>query len=158
MDAAIPVAERLQTLTLQDLIWVNLVATRKVNAFDYDKLEQAAFRQFGYGTRQNVQAQAAGLLGSLLRLRPFAEGNGGTALIAYGAFLALNGIALVASSEQARALVAGTAEMGSAASDAPAGVTEPDPDWKPTMEPDLRRIVTDLAERYASVLSDSAAG
>jgi prophage maintenance system killer protein len=144
MTGTPPIAERLQTLTLQDLIWLNLVASRRVNAFDYAKLEEAAFRQFGYGGRQDVVGQAASLLEGLIRLRPFAEDNESTALPACGAFLALNGFALRASSEQARDLVSAVKSGSAGVRDALAKVAEPNADRRPASKADLQRVVEAL--------------
>ena len=145
MQIAYQNTQRLQTLTVQDLIWINLVVTGSVNSFDYETLEQATFRQFGYGGAQDVLGQAAGVLESIVRRRPFSVGNKRTALLACGAFLAMNGMEFLASPEDAQSLI--ECATGSAR-ERLASVTQPDPDWQPVLVPDVHGTVTRLAERY----------
>lgn len=147
MDRTPSIAQRLQTLTLQDLIWLNLVASRKVNAFDYAMAEEAVFRQFRYDGEQNVVIQAAGLLEGVVRLQPFAEGNERTAWLACAAFLALNGFALRASEEQISNLIAVARGGGSGVRDALEALVGRDAGRHPAATADLHRIVAELSRR-----------
>lgn len=90
----------MQTLTVQDVIWINLVATGRPCDFDYEKLEAAAFRQLGYGLAENPAKQAAEFMEAVASMKPFAVGNAETALIACMAFLGLSGLRLRATPEE----------------------------------------------------------
>lgn len=82
---------RLNYLTVQDVLWINLQVTDGVLPFRYADLEEAAYYQYGYGESVDLLGQAARLLGGFRRRRPFAEGNEATAFIAFAGFLAING-------------------------------------------------------------------
>jgi prophage maintenance system killer protein len=80
-----------QYLTVQDILWINSEATKKTNAFDYDKLEQASFYQYGYGTSTNILKQAAKFLTGFMDNAPFESGNDVTAFLGFVSFIHLNG-------------------------------------------------------------------
>ena len=39
----------LHYLTIQDILWINLQVTKKVQHFNYARLEEGTFYQYGYG-------------------------------------------------------------------------------------------------------------
>jgi len=84
----------LKYLTVQDMLWINLQATKKVQHFNYAKLEEATFYQYGYGSSRDLGKQAARFLSGFMRLEPFRAGNEATAFIGFTAFLLMNGLAL----------------------------------------------------------------
>jgi prophage maintenance system killer protein len=84
----------LKYLTVQDVLWINLVATKKVQHFNFARLEEATFYQYGYGASRNIALQAGRFLSGLMKLRPFDAGNEPTAFIGCVAFLLLNGFSL----------------------------------------------------------------
>jgi prophage maintenance system killer protein len=140
MNAVTQPTVPMRRLTLQDLIWLNLVATKRVNGFDFEKLEQTCFRQYGYGAVQDVVGQAARMAESLVRLRPFDAGNEETAALAFAALLRLNG--LVASGG-ADAIVGAEGAMREALAQS----VQIDPEWDPGAEPNLEAVVAQLVAR-----------
>lgn len=94
----------IQYLTVQDILWTNLQITKQTNPFDFAKLEEATFLQYGYGTSQDVLAQAAKFLKGYPAKAPFGgKAEGETAFIATIAFLAINGYALPIPASESRA-------------------------------------------------------
>lgn len=78
-------------LTVQDILWINLQVTQKINKFKYNKLEQGTFYQYGYGGSTDVLGQATRFYQGFIKDQPFDDGNEQTALVAFLAFLKLNG-------------------------------------------------------------------
>jgi len=85
-------ASTLHYLTVQDILWINLQATKKVHHFNFAKLEEATFYQYAYGESNTLLPQAARFVSGFLRLHPLEGGNEATAFIALLAFLKINGI------------------------------------------------------------------
>jgi hypothetical protein len=73
----------LHYLTVQDILWINLQTTRRVNHFSYARLEEATFYQYAYGESNSLMPQAARFISGFLRM-----------LIAAAAFLVMNGATL----------------------------------------------------------------
>jgi prophage maintenance system killer protein len=81
----------LHYLTVQDVLWINLQVTKKVQHFQYARLEEATFFQYAYGPTQGLFAQAARFGAGFVRLHPFDAGNAATAFVGLLAFVGLNG-------------------------------------------------------------------
>lgn len=81
----------LSYLTVQDILWINFQATRKVCKFDYARLESAVYHQYGYGGSMDLPVQAARFLKAMVEKKPFTEGNAATAFVGCLTFLRLNG-------------------------------------------------------------------
>lgn len=81
----------LQYLTVQDMLWINLQVTRKVNQFEFMPLEQGTFFQYAYGSAKGVKEQAKRFYKGFLKNAPFEEGNDLTAKVAFLSFLRMNG-------------------------------------------------------------------
>jgi prophage maintenance system killer protein len=81
----------LNYLTVQDVLWINLQITEKVNDFNFATLEEATFYQYGYGESRNLVSQAARFLVGFAKKSPISEGSEATGFIALVAFLAMNG-------------------------------------------------------------------
>lgn len=84
----------LNYLTVQDVIWLNTQITGTPQAFDYARLEDGVFYQYGYGNSHDVPAQATRFVTGLAKKQAFAAGNRSTALAAALAFCAVNGYGL----------------------------------------------------------------
>ena len=69
------VTHQLLYLTVQDLLWINLQVTGTVNKFDYARLEDGAFYQYGYGKSKDLLAQAARFYPGLKHKAAFTAGN-----------------------------------------------------------------------------------
>lgn len=84
-------AATLHTLTVQDILWVNLQVTEKVHHFNYARLEEATYYQYAYGDSRTLVPQAARFVTGFLKMHPFDAGNDATAFVGLVAFLRLNG-------------------------------------------------------------------
>ena len=80
----------IQYLTVQDILWINLQVTKKVNHYNFAKLEEATFYQYSYGDSNSLLKQACRFLPGFLKMKPFDAGNFATASVAFLAFLELN--------------------------------------------------------------------
>lgn len=143
-------------LTLQDIIWLNLHVTKRVNRFSFSHLEDAAFYQYGYGKSTDLFRQAGQLLRGFVRHRPFTDGNEATAFFAFATFLELNGRRLkIADAEVSgwvkRFLEAPEADVPRLVEEAtePSERHHPEPEAAPPVKP----IVQDLLERYPQALA-----
>jgi len=85
---------KLYTLTVPDMLWVNLQVTKDTQQYSFARLEEAVFCQYGYGGSDDVLGQAAQFLTGFRRLRPFTHGNAACAFIGMVVFLEMNGFAL----------------------------------------------------------------
>lgn len=83
--------KKLHYLTVQDVLWINLQVTGKVNTFVYADLEEATFYQYGYGDSDELVSQAARFLKGFLSKKPLSVGNEPTAFLACATFLRQNG-------------------------------------------------------------------
>ena len=84
-------ASSLHYLTVQDVLWINLQATKKVHHFNYARLEEATYYQYAYGESSTLLPQAARFVHGFLKMHPLEEGNAATAFIGLISFLKLNG-------------------------------------------------------------------
>jgi prophage maintenance system killer protein len=94
---------RTRTLTVPDMLWLNLRATGERNEYDFALLEEATFLQYGHGTSRDVVGQAERFLRGFREKRPFAAGNDACAFLGAAAFLAINGRPLTLEPERAAA-------------------------------------------------------
>ncbi|MFI5385718.1 MAG: Fic family protein [Fimbriimonadales bacterium] len=81
----------LHYLTVQDIVWINLQITKKVQHFKYARLEEAVFYQYAYGESNSLFPQAARFVAGFPKMHPFDAGNEATAMVACLAFLQING-------------------------------------------------------------------
>ena len=93
----------LRYLTLQDMIWINAQVTGATQEFDYSRLEEATFFQYGYGGSMDIFAQSSRFLSGFAKLAPFGVGNEATAFVGFAAFLLMNGRRLTVSDSGAAA-------------------------------------------------------
>lgn len=91
----------LNTLTVQDAHWVALQLCGKVVEYSHDRLEEATYYQYGYGSSLNLEHQAARLLRGFRAMRPLRMGNKACAFACTWVFLALNGRLLDLDDEEA---------------------------------------------------------
>ena len=92
---------KLFTLTVPDVLWINLQVTGAPQSFDFATLEEGTFYQFKTGVNSDFAGQAARFLTGFHRLSPFAAGNEATAFIGCIAFLEMNGHTLNLSDKEA---------------------------------------------------------
>jgi len=82
---------KLHTLTVPDMLWINLQITGSPQKYDFATLEEGTFYQYKNGRNNELSSQAARFLTGFHRLAPFAEGNAATAFVGCLAFLEMNG-------------------------------------------------------------------
>jgi prophage maintenance system killer protein len=141
----------LRYLTVQDMLWINLQVTKKVNSFDFAKLEESVFYQYSYGSSQDVLKQACQFARGLQRLMPFDAGNEATAFLGWAAFLAINKVRLII--DDAGAVdVFMTITKG-------ANLEQNPPDGSPHEDPpsDIEATVEELLARYPATIASLAA-
>ena len=95
----------LHYLTIQDVLWVHLQVTNKVETYDYARLEEAVFYQYALGDSTGLLPQASRFLSGFGRMHPFEAGNEATAFLSCAAFLRLNGKVLNVDSAGATGLI-----------------------------------------------------
>jgi len=93
-------------LTIQDILWVHLQVTNKVETYDYARLEEAVFYQYALGDSTGLLPQASRFVTGFMRKHPFEAGNEATAFLACAAFLRLNGKVLTVNGAAAPAWIA----------------------------------------------------
>lgn len=149
---AVSQAQTLHYLTVQDILWLNLQITRKVQAFTYSRLEEATFYQYAYGDSRGLVSQAAQFLVGFNNLKPFASGNPATAFVGCMAFLRVNGFLVDVDDEKA----AGWAnEIRAAESHAPDmlnRVVKEDPEFHHGLNADVREAVRDVMATYPKTI------
>jgi prophage maintenance system killer protein len=83
--------KEIATLTVQDMMWVNLQVTKRQQAWNFATLEEAVYNQYSYGSSQDLLAQAARFVTGFIKLKPFPAGNEATAFVGLVGFLLMNG-------------------------------------------------------------------
>lgn len=88
-------AVALEYLTVQDHLFINLQVSKKKNTWNFARLEEGVYFQYGYGGSTDLFLQAARYATGFPRKAPFdGSGNLATGFVGLIAFLALNGYAL----------------------------------------------------------------
>ncbi|MBV6458662.1 MAG: hypothetical protein HONBIEJF_01796 [Fimbriimonadaceae bacterium] len=81
----------LNYLTVQDILFAHFRIVGQPIPFQYDKLEEATFCQYGYGGSSDLTGQAANFATGFRKLQPFVTANRAVGFVALLAFLACNG-------------------------------------------------------------------
>lgn len=139
---------KLHYLTVQDILWVNLQATKKVHRFNYAKLEEATYYQYAYGESTGLIPQAARFLSGFARLAPFEGGNTATALLGCLGFLAINGREICLSDADADKLSGSIRDRGALTSLLESCAREGDAHGEHA--PDVKGILTMLLADYSN--------
>lgn len=92
---------KLFTLTVPDVLWINLQVTGAPQAYSFATLEEGTFYQFKNGRNDDFAGQAARFLTGFRKLAPFASGNESTAFVGCVAFLEMNGLTLAVGDNEA---------------------------------------------------------
>jgi prophage maintenance system killer protein len=142
----------LHYLTVQDMLWVNLQVTKKVQHFNYARLEEATFYQYSYGDSSSLIPQAGRFLTGFLKLHPFDAGNESTALIACATFLNINGAMLKVADADAEAWLDKVMTKQISGLDAVTQSAEPDPHFHDVLKPDVRSSTNAVIEKYRTVV------
>ncbi len=139
---------KLHYLTVQDILWINLQATKKVQHFSHARLEEATFYQYAYGDSQELLGQAARFLAGFVKMSPLDAGVEATAFLATAAFLALNGATLRLDDAAGASWFRGASASMEAAREAFEGVAEPDAHAAGDHHPDVRATVRAIMGCY----------
>lgn len=144
---------KLFTLTVNDVLWINLRVTGEPSTYNYAKLEEATFYQFQNGQNSDYAGQSARFLTGFVKMAPFPAGNAATAFIGALAFLGMNGCELELSAEEAALWVERIWEHpGSAKVEIESRLLS-HPSHLRFGVPDCREIVDGVMARYAGALS-----
>lgn len=143
----------LHYLTVQDILWINLQATKKVQHFSYAKLEEATYYQYAYGESNELIGQAARFLSGFLKMRPLEAGNEATAFIGLATFLHINGLRLSVEDGDGASWVQNASISHEAARGALVSATEPEHGHHSPIRPDVRAAIRGVMERYPSTIA-----
>ena len=144
---------KLHYLTVQDILWINLQVTKKVQHFSYAKLEEATFYQYAYGDSHELLDQAGRFLAGFVKMHPVDAGNEATAFVGFATFLAINGVKLRLDDPEAGAWFAAASVSMEAARSALNTVTEADAHHHGDHKPDIRAAVRAMMECYSGTLA-----
>lgn len=140
-------------LTVQDIIWINLQITKRTQSFNYARLEEATFCQYGYGQSFSVVSQAGRLLACFSQKKPFSSGNEATALVACLAFLRMNGCTISLSDDTAGSWLDRAGRDSSSAAQAIAEVLVSEPgDEDVEHDVDVHDAVHDILDDYPKTM------
>ncbi len=142
----------LHYLTVQDMLWINLQATKKVQHFNYARLEEATYYQYAYGESASLIPQAGRFLGGFLKLRPFDAGNESTGLIGCATFLNLNGAHLTLTDDDALDWLDRVMTKQTTAEEAVAAAAVPDPGFHDSLKPDVRAALIAVMNRFPKTI------
>lgn len=142
----------LHYLTVQDMLWINLQATRKVQHFNYARLEEATFYQYAYGDSSSLIPQAGRFLTGFLKMHPFDAGNESTALIACATFLNMNGAVFKVSDEDAEGWLDRVMTKQISGFDAVTQSCEQDPHCHAVLKPDVKSVTKAVVAQFQSTI------
>jgi death-on-curing protein len=142
----------LHYLTVQDILWINLQLTRKVQHFSYARLEEATFYQYAYGESNSLLPQAARFITGFSRMHPMDAGNDATGFVAAVAFLELNGREVEICDDAA---LAWFRRLQSRETDAAAALEETtkETDTHHVVQADVRAHIMAVINRYAMTIT-----
>jgi death-on-curing family protein len=136
----------LQYLTVQDILWINLQVTKKVQHFNYARLEEATFYQYAYGDSNTLLPQAARFVSGFVKMHPFEAGNDATALVGFLAFLGINGYRVKQSGEElSRWFKSGAADVDK--------IAELEPNAHHAIVADVRSAVRKVMQAYPELIA-----
>jgi prophage maintenance system killer protein len=144
-------AAQLHYLTVQDILWINLQVTGKVNHFNFAKLEEATYYQYAYGDSKHLVSQAARFLPGFMKLNPIEAGNEATAFIALLTFLKINGNSILLQDNNALAWLDSINDKKTPPAEAIDAIAKSD-HGDHAGAPDVRKIIRDLINDFAGTL------
>jgi len=144
----------LHYLTVQDILWINLQATKKVQHFQYAKLEEATFYQYGYGTSTGLLSQAARFLTGFIRMHPLEAGNEATALIGCVSFLRLNGYCFSVCDDEGVQWLDKILTHQTTALDAITQAAAPIKDYHAPLQPEVRGSITAVLSMFEKTVKE----
>jgi len=149
-------ASTLHYLTVQDILWINLQATKKVHHFNFAKLEEATYYQYAYGESNTLLPQAARFVSGFLRLHPLEGGNEATAFIALLVFFKINGYEVLLSDDRAHSWFCDLATKRTSTSEAIASVAVHADHEGHHGEPNVRVAIQSILTAYPCTIETLA--
>jgi prophage maintenance system killer protein len=140
-------------LTVQDILWINTQITKQVNRFDYNKLEEGVFYQYGYGQSQDLNRQAAAFFAGFAKNQPFEAGNEPTAFIAGMAFLKINGKILDLTDDEALSWFNSLRAAQRPGGDVIGGRIQEDSEFHEALKPEVQPAVQTVLARYPKTVA-----
>jgi prophage maintenance system killer protein len=140
-------------LTVQDVLWINLQVTKRTQTFNYARLEEATFYQYGYGQSSSVMSQTGRFLSGFIQKKPFAVGNEGTAFVACLAFLRINGMTVDLMDDSATSWIERASRDSTAATQALSDFAVPEENYREDAEPDVRAAIREVLDAYPKAIS-----
>ena len=144
---------KLHYLTVQDILWINLQTTKKVQHFSHARLEEATFYQYAYGDSQELLDQAGRFLAGFVRMRPLDAGVEATAFVALATFLRINHVDLRLDDAGADAWFRDAAASTERAREALAETVQTDENPHHDARPDVRAAVRAIMECFPQSLA-----
>lgn len=135
----------LHYLTVQDILWINLQVTKKVQDFDYAKLEEATFYQYAYGESKSLIPQATRFAKGFVRMNPLDQGTAATAFVGLVTFLRMNGKNLTVDDREAASWFKSPTNLAEK-------TTESDGDHH-ELVPNVREIIEQVIADYPTAVS-----
>lgn len=139
-------------LTVQDMLWLNLQVSKKVEPFDYARMEEATYYQYGYGDSRGLVLQAGRFLAGFLKLKPLAAGNEATGFLGFVSFLLLNGKKLRLSDGEASAWAGRVASGDLKVEVALPDMLEDEHDFHPGQNEIVEECMAEVLRRYPSMV------
>lgn len=84
-------AQAVHVLTVQDHLFINLQVSKKQHNWNFERLEEGVYYQYGYGKSVDVIGQAGRYATGFSRKSPFAGANVATGFVGLLTFLRMNG-------------------------------------------------------------------
>ena len=138
----------LNYLTVQDILWINLQITKKVQHFNYARLEEATFYQYAYGESNSLIPQADRFVSGFVKMRPFDAGNEATALVACLGFMQINGYSISADAN----LLGDWFQRAIGKATTVSEISVQAGGGHHTLVPDVRGAIGEILERYAAAI------
>lgn len=143
----------LHYLTVQDILWINLQLTGKVQHYSYARLEEATFYQYAYGASNSLMPQAARFVGGFSRMHPFEAGNEATGFVATAAFLEINGRNLNLTDDEATTWYCAAQDREATALSVENATTAGD-EHHHVLQADIRGTIGAIIKRYPKTIAD----
>jgi len=135
------------------MIWINMQVTKKMQPFNYARLEEATFYQYAYGHSASLINQAGRFLAGFAQKKPFTSGNDACAFVGVVAFLKMNGMTINLSDDTAAGWIERTSKDSTAATEALTDIAVPDESYRAHNAPGVRESVLGVMEAYPKTLS-----
>lgn len=139
----------LNYLTVQDILWINLQVTKKVQHFNFARLEEATFYQYAYGESNSLISQSGRFITGFAKMHPLDAGNEATAFISFVAFLRMNGKTVNLAAADA---LTWFKSLGKSPAKEIENAVVDIPDYHAPLQPDVKAIIRGVLEDFATTI------